>query len=82
MDFVAQMHRGQTVKLPHMHSHLQNTCAVTPKLVCGTSLGVGEEYLHLHFSLCGGDAALTHNAPAGPVLKVVCNLFLRCTLVL
>lgn len=41
------------------------------------------EYLQLHFyPQRRRHAALTRTAPAGPVLKAVCNRFLRCTLVL
>lgn len=74
------------------HRHLQNTCAFTPGLVPRSSTCLcdswqifwgGAEYLQLHFyPQQRRHAALIHNAPAGPVLKVVCNLFLRCTLVL
>lgn len=46
----------------------------------GKFFGVRAEYLQLHFyPQQRRHDALTHNAPAGPVLKVVCNLFLRCT---
>lgn len=84
----AQMRDSAVAQTPAKHLHVpprSGAAGAPPTAAAATAdkFWGRAEYLQLHFyPQRRRHAALTRTAPAGPVLKAVCNRFLRCTLVL